>query len=139
MPAFPVGKLREEFEAGGLDLSDVSVLLLGLTYRPGVEEIRASPALSIASELTEAGASVYGVDPMLDSVEEFDLEPIELSAIYDHAFDSVVSVTPHEEFEAIEWDRVGREEGSVVVDGRQTLDLSETAHRVYTIGGGYDV
>ncbi|TKR25453.1 nucleotide sugar dehydrogenase [Natronomonas salsuginis] len=139
MPAFTVGKLREEFEAEGLDLSDASVLVLGLTYRPGVEEIRASPAISIASELSEAGASVYGVDPMLDDFEEFDLEPIALSAIYDRAFDGVVSVTPHEEFEAIEWDRLGRAGGSVVVDGRQTLDLSETAHRVYTIGGGYDV
>lgn len=139
MPAFTVEKLREEFDAEGLDLSSASVLILGLTYRPGVEEIRASPAVPIASELSAAGADVYGVDPMLDSFEEFALEPIDQSAVYEREFDGIVSVTPHEEFEAIEWDEVGREGGSVVIDGRQTLDLSGTAHRTYTIGGGYDV
>jgi UDP-N-acetyl-D-mannosaminuronic acid dehydrogenase len=106
-----------------------------LTYRPGVEEIRASPSLSIASELSDAEAEVYGVDPMLDSYEEFALEPISFSEIYTHAFDGVISVTPHEEFDTIEWDRLGREQGSVVIDGRNTLELSETPHRVYTIGG----
>jgi UDP-N-acetyl-D-mannosaminuronic acid dehydrogenase len=44
-----------------------------------------------------------------------------------------VLVTPHEEFEGIEWTRF---DPLVVVDGRQSLDLRETDHRVYTIGSG---
>jgi UDP-N-acetyl-D-mannosaminuronic acid dehydrogenase len=42
-------------------------------------------------------------------------------------------VTPHEEFDDIEWERF---DPLVVIDGRQSLDLAETAHRVYTIGSG---
>lgn len=134
MPSFTVEKLREEFTAEGLDMEEASVLVLGLTYRPGVEEIRASPSLAIADGLSAAGADVYGVDPLLESFEEFSLMPIPLDAIADYAFDGIVLVTPHEEFDDIVWEDVGRDGGSVIIDGRNTLELSETPHRVYTIG-----
>jgi UDP-N-acetyl-D-mannosaminuronic acid dehydrogenase len=139
MPEFTVRKLREELDAEGTDLADASVLVLGLTYRPGVEEIRASPSLDIAERLTEAGADVYGVDPVLSAYDAFELTPLSLSDIYGRAFDGVVMVTPHEEFDEIRWPEVGRPGGSVVVDGRDTLGLDDTDHRVYTIGTGSDV
>ena len=137
MPSYTVGKLREEFNAEGLAMDDASVLVLGLTYRPGVEEIRASPSIAISDELSAAGASVYGVDPMLETYDAFELVPIGLSEAYEKAFDGIVLVTPHEEFEAVEWNRLGREGGSVVIDGRDSLSISESDHRVYTIGSGY--
>ena len=139
MPEFTVRKLREELDAEGTDLADASVLVLGLTYRPGVEEIRASPSLDIAERLTEAGADVCGVDPVLSAYDAFELTPLSLSDIYGRAFDGVVMVTPHEEFDEIRWPEVGRPDGSVVVDGRDTLGLDDTDHRVYTIGTGSDV
>jgi len=139
MPRFTVAKLREEFEAEGRSLSEASVLILGLTYRPGVEEIRASPSIPIAEELSAAGADVYGVDPILDEFAAFDLEPLALEAIADRQFDGVVLVTPHEEFERIQWDGLERGDGQlIVIDGRDTLEISGTDHRVYTIGSGYD-
>jgi UDP-N-acetyl-D-mannosaminuronic acid dehydrogenase len=139
MPEFTVRKLREELDAEGTDLAEASVLVLGLTYRPGVEEIRASPSLDIADRLTEASADVYGVDPVLSGYDAFELTPLSLSEIYERAFDGVVMVTPHEEFDEIRWPEVGRPSGSVVVDGRDTLRLDDTDHRVYTIGTGSDV
>ena len=139
MPEFTVRKLHEELDAEGTDLADASVLVLGLTYRPGVEEIRASPSLDIAERLTGAGADVYGVDPVLSAYDAFELTPLSLSDIYGRAFDGVVMVTPHEEFDEIRWPEVGRPGGSVVVDGRDTLGLDDTDHRVYTIGTGSDV
>jgi UDP-N-acetyl-D-mannosaminuronic acid dehydrogenase len=136
MPRYTVEKLREEFTAEGTTISDSSVLLLGLTYRPGVEEIRASPALAIAEELTEAGADVYGVDPMLDDFGAFSLSPLTLEEVYEQSFDAVVTVTPHEDFDDIKWSEVNRTDGQlVVIDGRDTFDLAETDHRVYTLGG----
>ena len=139
MPEFTVRKLREELDAEGTDLAEASVLVLGLTYRPGVEEIRASPSLDIAERLTEAGDDVCGVDPVLSAYDAFELTPLSLSDIYGRAFDGVVMVTPHEEFDEIRWPEVGRPGGSVVVDGRDTLGLDDTDHRVYTIGTGSDV
>lgn len=138
MPGFTVGKLREEFHAEGTSLAEASVLILGLTYRPGVEEIRASPSIDIASELTAAGADVYGVDPLLDDTSAFDLESIALADVYDQAFDAVVLVTPHDDFDEIRWEDMQRDGGQlVVIDGRDTLELLGSDHRVYTIGSGY--
>jgi UDP-N-acetyl-D-mannosaminuronic acid dehydrogenase len=139
MPGFTVEKLREEFDAEGLAMAEASVLVLGLTYRPGVEEIRASPSIAIAAQLSENGADVYGVDPMLDDYEAFDLEPLDLDDIYTRSFDAVILATPHSDFESIEWDNLHRDGGNLfVLDGRDVLEQSAIDHRVYTIGGGYD-
>ncbi|KAB1198206.1 MULTISPECIES: nucleotide sugar dehydrogenase [Haloferax] len=138
MPQFAIDKLREEFDAEGMAFEDSSILLLGLTYRPGVEEIRASPSLDIAAIGSEWGADMYGVDPMLDDTSAFDLTQLDLEDIYEQSFDAVVMVTHHDDFDDIRWDEISRSEGQlVVIDGRDTLDLDGSDHRVYTIGGGY--
>jgi UDP-N-acetyl-D-mannosaminuronic acid dehydrogenase len=56
--------------AGALDgLAGRRVLILGLTYRPGVKELRHSPALALAAELRRRGAIVLGHDPLLSADE----------------------------------------------------------------------
>ncbi|RQG96174.1 nucleotide sugar dehydrogenase [Natrarchaeobius oligotrophus] len=140
MPSFTVDKVREGLRADGKSISGATVVILGLTYRPGVEEIRASPSIPISEALTEAGAEVYGVDPVLDSVEEFALEQVSLEEVAAVGADAVVLVTPHEEFDGIDWDDLHRKsnEISVVIDGRQTLSDVDGEWRQYTIGSGYD-
>ena len=133
MPRFTVETLARELDAEGRAPDDATVAVLGLTYRPGVEETRATPAGPIAEGLTELGAEVLAADPMLNDAEEFAAEKVSLSDLYDRDLDAAVLVTPHEEFDRIEWDRF---DPLVVVDGRQHLDLADTDHRVYTIGSG---
>ena len=134
MPRFTVEKVREGIETDGKSLSESSVLILGLTYRPGVEEVRASPSIHISEELTAMGAEVYGVDPILDSYEGFALDPIDIADIYRKEFDAVVLITPHEEFNRINWEDFTGE--PFVLDGRKSIDTSECPYRVYTIGSG---
>ena len=136
MPAFTIRKLREELAADGVELAAASVLVLGLTYRPGVEETQTSPARPIAERLSAAGADVDGIDPLLDDTAEFDLKQLPLSRASERDYDAIVMVTPHDDFEALDWDSMGRPAGSVVIDGRDTLMLSDTNHRVYTVGRG---
>ena len=69
----------------------------------------------------------------MDDFEAFTGTQVGLDEIYDCDPDAAVMVTPHEEFDDIEWERF---DPLVVIDGRQSLDLAETAHRVYTIGSG---
>lgn len=138
MPSYTVMKLTEELEADGHSLESASVLLLGLTYRPGVEEIRASPALPIASELSERGVNVFGTDPMLDSYDEFDLNPVDMDNIYDQPYDAVVIITEHAEFNKIDWNEFSSPSNSlIVIDGRDMIEVtSDFPHRVYTLGSG---
>jgi UDP-N-acetyl-D-mannosaminuronic acid dehydrogenase len=137
MPAFAVRKLSEEFDAEGRTLEGATVLVLGVAYRPGVAETAATPARPIIDGLGAAGADVLCADPLIDEFAEFDATPVDVDAITDRAVDGVVLVTTHEQFERIDWTEFSS--SLVVVDGRGALDLSDTLHRVYTIGSGRDV
>src|SRR5699024_9308450 len=128
---------HEEFEAEGRSLDETTVLVLGVAYRPGVAETAATPAGPIIDGLDAAGADVLCADPLIDDFGEFDATPVATDAITDRAIDGVVMVTPHEQFEQIDWQAFPSP--LVVVDGRGALDLSDTPHRVYTIGSGRDV
>jgi UDP-N-acetyl-D-mannosaminuronic acid dehydrogenase len=132
MPAFTVERLAEEMAAEGRDLAGATVAVLGLTYRPGVEETRATPARPICADLAERGADVLAVDPMLADADGFDATMVDLPALHERDPDAAVLVTDHEEFADVDWAAF---DPMVVVDGRQALDLEATNHRVYTIGG----
>jgi UDP-N-acetyl-D-mannosaminuronic acid dehydrogenase len=135
MPAFTVAKLREEFAAEGGSLEEATVLVLGVAYRPGVAETAATPARPIISGLAEVGAEVLCADPLIDDFDEFEATPVQTDEIAECAIDGVVMVTPHEAFGRIDWN--GFSSSLVVIDGRGALDLSDTPHRVYTIGSGH--
>lgn len=131
MPSIVVDRLERQLAATGTDLANTSVVVLGITYRPGVEETRASPALDVIDELAARGAEVAGIDPLVDPAE-YGARPVEIDDLADEAFDAAVIVTPHQAFEEISWADL---EPMVVVDGRDAVDLSGTPHQVYTLGG----
>ena len=134
MPAVVVDRLERELTETDTTLAEASVVVLGVTYRPGVEETRASPALGIIDVLSERGASVAGVDPLVDP-SDYGARAVAIDDLSDEAFDAAVLVTPHEAFERIDWAAL---ESMVVVDGRDAVDLSETAHREYDLAGSSD-
>ncbi|KAB1191227.1 MULTISPECIES: nucleotide sugar dehydrogenase [Haloferax] len=133
MPSFTADTLRDEMADAGRTLDGATVAVLGVTYRPGVAETRATPAAGVIDRLNEHGATVLAVDPMLDDdvVASFGATPVSLSDLSSHTLDAVVVVTPHEEFDHIDWAAF---DDLVVVDGRGTL--GDIGHSVYTIGGG---
>lgn len=52
------------------------VLIMGLTYKENIADIRETPARGIIRELKEYGIDVYGYDPLLDDIEtEFGIKP----------------------------------------------------------------
>ncbi|ELY39238.1 nucleotide sugar dehydrogenase [Natronorubrum tibetense] len=134
MPAVVVERLERELSETGTDLADASVVVLGITYRPGVEETRASPAIGVIGELADRGASVAGVDPLVDPAE-YGARAVGIDDLADESFDAAVIVTPHQAFDEIPWADI---EPMVVVDGRDAVDLSGTPHHEYTLGGSVD-
>jgi UDPglucose 6-dehydrogenase len=55
--------LDRPFTPAGPDLSGVRVAVLGATFKPGSDDVRDSPALSIARKLARNGAEVTVYDP----------------------------------------------------------------------------
>ncbi|MFD1647767.1 nucleotide sugar dehydrogenase [Haloarchaeobius litoreus] len=133
MPVFVAERLLDELRAVGTTPADATVAVLGLTYRPGVAEVRATPAKPLADRLADAGVTVLGVDPLVDYVPGFDHEVLDPYELYDRELDGAVLVTDHDVFSELDWGAFDR---LAVVDGRQALDLAETDHSVYTVGGG---
>jgi UDP-N-acetyl-D-glucosamine dehydrogenase len=72
------------------------ILLLGVSYKAGIGDMRESPALKIAAMLRDLGADVSYHDPHVPAVAELGLESVALEDGLD-ACDLAVIVTAHEE------------------------------------------
>lgn len=133
MPLYAIGRLREAMEKRDQTLAGADVAVLGVTYRPGVDEVRYSPAFPLVRELRQVGATVHLVDPICSDLSPFDGEPARVEELHTLDLDAALLVTDHEEFDRIDWSAM---DPMVVVDGRQALNLRGTGHHVETIGYG---
>ena len=132
MPEYTVSMLERILESHGIEDSDPRILLLGLTYKSNIEELRNAPSLPLARTLRERGATVLGVDPMLDDWSGLDdIEEVPLPAAYDQGVDAVVVVTPHDEFADLEWEAFD----APILDGRRAVDREAVDAPIYAIGG----
>jgi UDP-N-acetyl-D-glucosamine dehydrogenase len=52
----------------GKTLAGASILIVGVAYKPGVSDVRESPALEIIDRLTEAGATVAYTDELVSAI-----------------------------------------------------------------------
>jgi UDP-N-acetyl-D-glucosamine dehydrogenase len=94
MPRHCVAKIARALNQAGLAVKDARVGLLGVSYKPGVGDIRESPALKIVSLLQAQGANVGYHDPHVPALEQFALQSEPLSELLAES-DVVVVVTAH--------------------------------------------
>ena len=69
MPAHVTGRISDTLNGVGLALRGAKVLVLGLTYKAGVNDVRESPALRVLERLFAAGADCSYHDPYVDTVQ----------------------------------------------------------------------
>lgn len=65
MPSFVAGKVKAACASRGIEVQGARVLLIGVAYKAGVDIVEESPAFPLAAELTEAGAAIQYVDPLV--------------------------------------------------------------------------
>src|SRR5919198_1986899 len=68
MPAFVVGRVASALERRGRTLRGADVLVLGVTYKRDVADVRESPSLDVLALLLERGARVRFHDPLIPRV-----------------------------------------------------------------------
>lgn len=73
------------------------IICLGLAFKPDIDDLRESPALSIALSLNDAGYDVSAVEPNIDSHPDLDLMSLE-SALAEEAI--VVILVKHRQFQS---------------------------------------
>ncbi|MEV0399988.1 nucleotide sugar dehydrogenase [Actinoallomurus sp. NPDC050550] len=64
-PRRVIERVREVLSEAGIGLAGARILLLGVTYKPDVEDVRESPALEIIEGLLAAGSDVAYHDPFV--------------------------------------------------------------------------
>lgn len=115
-----VRKLQRELHI----LKGRRIALLGLTFKPGTDDLRDAPALDIARRLLAAGAVVSAFDPVTKSLPE-ELRAVRVTGdVYEAAdrADAVVVATEWPEFRALDPVALrGAMRGELIVDGRNCL------------------
>jgi UDPglucose 6-dehydrogenase len=102
------------------------VAVLGLSFKPGTDDVRLSPALALAARLLELGTDVSGYDPRAGSNAKAELPALRVGADpYDAAegANAVVLATEWDEFRSLDLDRLRQAVATpLFVDARNALD-----------------
>ena len=111
MPYWCLGKISRALNSQERSLKGSKVLVVGVSYKADISDMRESPALKVIELLQEAGADVGYHDPFVPELEEHGLrsEPLDAAGA-----DCVAIVTAHS---GIDYAKLV-EEAPVVVDFR---------------------
>jgi UDP-N-acetyl-D-glucosamine dehydrogenase len=96
MPYHCAAKAQRALNQIGLPVKGARVAVLGVSYKPGVGDVRESPALKIISLLRAEGAEVSYHDPHVPQLSEFALHSTPLDELLGDA-DLALIVTAHPE------------------------------------------
>jgi UDP-N-acetyl-D-glucosamine dehydrogenase len=103
MPQYVVSRLAEALTRRGKEIKGSRILLLGMAYKPDVDDARESPGLELAHLLTKKDAEVGYHDPLVPRIddERRDIERTseELTEELLRNVDAVVIVTDHSTYD----------------------------------------
>lgn len=133
MPHYVIERVKDGLNESGRPLRGSKVLVLGLAYKPDVDDVRETPAAEIIKLLFEHGADVSYHDPHVPlfagmrKYMEYRMHSVPLTPAALAEADCVLVVTNHK---AIDWSLVAKH-SRLVVDSRNALG------RLLPIAGNY--
>ena len=104
MPSYVASRIAEVLNDAGKAVKGARILVLGVSYKPDVGDLRESPAVKVISQLQRRGATVLFHDPYTDHVDIGGHE-IQVSALSRRLFtsvDCVAILTPHSAYD-LDW------------------------------------
>ncbi len=123
MPKYVADMAVKGLNNAGKVIRSSSVLIMGLTYKENVPDIRESPVEEMVKELKEFGVTVYGYDPLLpDSViQRFGATPL---PNLDKKVDAIIIAVAHDGFRSMSLERIRNlmNASPVLVDVRGMID-----------------
>ena len=118
MPDYVVGKVVDGLNDDAKPVRGSSVLVLGVTYKPDIDDVRESPALDVIQLLQEKGARVSYHDPFVPTLAQEGIELV--SEDLDQALpaaDCVVVIANHSSYD---WSQIAQQT-KLIVDTRHAL------------------
>ncbi|HEY2397756.1 MAG TPA: nucleotide sugar dehydrogenase [Solirubrobacteraceae bacterium] len=102
MPYHCAAKVQRALNDAGLPVKGARVAVLGVSYKPGVGDVRESPALKIISLLRELGAEIRYHDSHVPQLAEYGLASLPLEqALADADLALIVTAHPDVDYEQL--------------------------------------
>lgn len=104
MPQWVVNKTALALNAKGKSVNGSKILVLGISYKKNVDDMRESPSVELMELLEELGAEIAYSDPhvpVFPSMREhsFDLKSVDITEQSLKQYDCVLLATDHEKFD----------------------------------------
>jgi UDP-N-acetyl-D-glucosamine dehydrogenase len=135
MPHYVADKVGEALNTHRKPVNGSSILVLGISYKRDIDDIRESPALDVMHVLHQRGARIAYADPHVPSLRARDwpggceLTSVDLTRDSLASFDCVVVVTDHRAFD---WTMVA-DAATLIVDTRNAIGATAGPH-VFRLG-----
>jgi len=126
MPEYVVEKTAEALNDDCKSVKGSNVLVIGLAYKPNVDDTRETPAAEIIELLAARGAKITYHDPHVAKFPNmrnysFDMHSVELDQATLEQSDCVLIVTDHD---VVDWSQIGKH-AHLVVDTRNAMTKAE--------------
>ena len=97
MPEYIVKRIKEALLRMGNKLKGAKILVIGVTYKKDIKDLRKSPSIDVIKSLKRQGAKISYADPLIPflKLEGLDLESVSLSAKKIKGFDCCLIATDH--------------------------------------------
>jgi UDP-N-acetyl-D-glucosamine dehydrogenase len=122
MPEYVIQRLTLAMNEREKSVKGSRVLVLGLAYKPDVDDVRESPSFELIEKLEELGAHVDYHDPHVAATHkmrrhDLRMRSIELTADALHGYDCVLIATHHK---AYDWQMIA-DNAQLIVDTRNAM------------------
>ena len=130
MPDYVVDKTVWGLNQQDKSIKDAKVLVMGLAYKPDVDDVRESPSFELIERLLKLGANVDYNDPHVAETHEmrkYNLGMKSVSLDNIEEYDAVVISTNHS---AYNWQTIA-EKAKLIIDSRGANAWSQRKYRTY--------
>ena len=131
MPRYTVDRTVDAVNRAGKSIVGATVVVLGLSYKPDIDDDRESPSFELIELLQERGAIVSYCDPFIPAARkgrkhDLDLRSVPCTPEELGKYDAVLIATPHSAFKEQSLYR----DAKVVVDTRNIVERREGGPKV---------
>ena len=103
MPSYVLKKIAKSMNKRKKSINGSKILILGISYKKNVDDMRESPSVFLMEKLRDEGAIIDYSDPHVPVFpkmreHKFDLKSVELTAQSLKSYDCVVLTTDHDKF-----------------------------------------
>ena len=127
MPEYVVNILLDTLSTAKKPIQNIKIVVLGLSYKPNVGDLRESPSLVLLSLLQKNGVKVIATDPYITDANGYVTKQANTKKqILDILKDADVAIiaTSHNEYTGLTPSDFKKSGVNIVIDGRNCLDKS---------------